>query len=62
MQAPNTMTEVGWSRTTLAAGDRITVFVNPARDPAPVDGTHRVLYAGIILPGGVTLGHVEDNP
>ena len=62
MQAPNTMTEVGWSRSTLAAGDRITVFVNPARAPAPLDGPRRVLDAGIILPGGVALGQVEDNP
>jgi hypothetical protein len=61
MQAPNTMTEVGWSRTTLAAGDSITVFANPAREPAPADGPYRVLYAGIILPGGVALGHVEDK-
>jgi hypothetical protein len=60
MQAPNTMTEVGWSRTTLAAGDHITVFANPARDPAATDG-HRVLYTGIILPGGLALGHTEDN-
>lgn len=62
MQAPNTMTEVGWSRTTLAAGDRITVFANPPRDAAPVNGAHRLLYVGIILPGGVALGHVDGNP
>lgn len=61
MQAPNTMTEVGWSRTTLAAGDRVTVFANPARDSAPVNGAHRVLYTGIILPGGLALGHTDDN-
>lgn len=61
MQAPNTMTEVGWSRTTLAAGDRITVFANPARDSAPVNGAYRVLYTGIILPGGLALGHTDDN-
>jgi hypothetical protein len=61
MQAPNTMTETGWSRTTLAAGDRITVFANPARDAAPVNGAYRVLYTGIILPGGLALGHTDDN-
>jgi hypothetical protein len=62
MHAPNTMTEVGWSRTTLAVGDRITVFANPARDSAPVSVAHRLLYMGIILPGGMALGHVDDNP
>jgi hypothetical protein len=61
MQAPNSMTESGWSRTTLAAGDRITVFANPTRDPVPTDGTYHVLYAGIILPGGLSLGHTDDN-
>lgn len=62
MHAPNTMTEVGWSRTTLAAGDRITVYANPARESAPDAAAHRLLYVGIILPGGVALGHVHDNP
>jgi len=61
MQAPNSMTEAGWSRTTLAVGDRVTVFAHPARDATPAHGANRVLYAGIILPGGLALGHTDDN-
>lgn len=60
MHAPNAMAEVGWSRTTLAVGDRITVFANPARDATPADATHHLLYTGIILPGGLALGRTDD--
>ena len=32
MNSPNNLTRQGWKRTTLKAGDRVTIVVNPMRD------------------------------
>ena len=32
MNSPNNLTRQGWKRTTLKAGDRVTIIVNPMRD------------------------------
>jgi hypothetical protein len=46
----------------LAAGDKVTIFVNPQRDaPTVIDGSRRGLYVGIILADGSTLGTADHG-
>jgi hypothetical protein len=57
MSAPNSMMDEGWTRDTLKAGDRVTVFANPLREVAhPYPGHRRVLYVRVTLPDGSSLG------
>lgn len=60
MQAPSTMMVSGWSSHSLRAGDAITVFAHPLRQEDPAAGARRVLYAGIVLADGRTLGCVQE--
>jgi len=36
LSSPVVLEEVGWSRTSFKAGDRVTVYVNPSRAGAPI--------------------------
>ena len=62
MQAPSTLMAEGWSRESLAIGDRITLFANPPREGVASSAAQRGLYVGVILPGGKTLGRVDGLP
>jgi hypothetical protein len=51
MNSPNNLVRVGWKRTTIKPGDKVTVTVRPLRDGAPGGQ-----YVSIILPDGKYLG------
>jgi hypothetical protein len=36
LSSPVVLEEVGWSRTSFKAGDRVTIYVNPSRTGAPI--------------------------
>lgn len=62
MQAPSTMMIAGWTGSTLRAGDAITVFAHPVRQPDPADTSRRVLYSGVVLADGTALGCTQELP
>ena len=49
-QSPRVMELFGWTRTSLAAGDRVTLLVNPPRN-----GTRSALGRSVVRPDGMTL-------
>jgi hypothetical protein len=49
-QSPRVMELFGWTRTSLAAGDRVTLLLNPARD-----GTKSALGRSVVRRDGTTL-------
>jgi len=51
MNSPNNLVHLGWKRTTIKAGDKVTVKINPLRDGRPGG-----IYIGITLPDGKYLG------
>jgi hypothetical protein len=51
MNSPNNLVHIGWKRTTIKAGDKVTVKINPLRDGRPGG-----LYIGITLPDGKYIG------
>ncbi len=51
MNSPNNLVRVGWKKTTIKPGDKVTVTVRPLRD-----GTPGGQYVSIVLPNGTTLG------
>ena len=53
MTAPNNLAQEGWRRTTLKAGDKVTLYVHPLRS-----GAKGGSYAGVKLADGKTLGKV----
>jgi hypothetical protein len=55
MNGPNNMVRLGWKRTTIKTGDKVTVTINPLRD-----GQFGGWYRGIKLPDGKTLS--SDPP
>ena len=55
MNGPNNLVRAGWKRTTVKAGDKVTVTINPLRDGRPGGW-----YLGITLPDGRTLGGAGD--
>ncbi|MEP7247286.1 MAG: DUF6152 family protein [Gammaproteobacteria bacterium] len=58
MNSPNNLVHIGWKRTTLKPGDKVTVKINPLRDGRPGG-----LYVGITLPDGKYIGApVEAKP
>jgi hypothetical protein len=61
MQAPNAMMEQGWARDTLAIGDRVTIVANPLRREDTSAGVIRLLYVGVILPSGKSLGRTGEQ-
>ena len=63
MTAPNILVNEGWTRKTLKPGDKVTMYVNPLKDPFTLkDGSHGALYVGVILANGKTLGRVDGKP
>ncbi|MBF8269497.1 MAG: hypothetical protein HW386_1206 [Gammaproteobacteria bacterium] len=63
MTAANALMRLGWKRTTIKEGDKVTVFVHPLRNAITLeDGSQGCLYIGIILPDGTTLGRVDGKP
>ncbi len=56
MNSPNNLVRVGWKRTTLKAGDKVTVTVRPLRD-----GTPGGQYVSIVLPNGKVLGGEQSR-
>ena len=62
MSPPGMLMGQGWTRDSVTTGDKVTVFVNPPRDAAPMaDGSARGLYVGIILADGRTFGTTDDD-
>ena len=62
MSPPGMLMGQGWTRDSIATGDKVTVFVHPSRDVSPdADGSVRGLYVGIILPGGRTFGTTQND-
>lgn len=60
MTAPNALLNVGWKRTSLKVGDRVTLFVNPLKNAITLnDGSQGSLYVGAILADGSTLGQTD---
>lgn len=55
MNGPNNLVRLGWKRTTIKTGDKVTVTINPLRD-----GQLGGWYRGIKLPDGTMLG--SDPP
>jgi len=51
MNGPNNLIRLGWKRTTLKKGDKVSVTINPLRN-----GQFGGWYRGITLPDGKTLG------
>lgn len=56
MNSPNNLVREGWKRTTLKAGDKVTVTVRPLRD-----GTPGGQYVSIILADGKVLGGEQQR-
>jgi hypothetical protein len=57
MNSPNNLVREGWKRTTLKAGDKVTLTINPLRDGKPGGW-----YLGIKLPDGQQLGTTSPPP
>jgi Family of unknown function (DUF6152) len=55
LSPPNVLVDAGWTRTTLAIGDRLTVTANPLR-ASDTTNHKRLLYVGLVLPSGKSLG------
>lgn len=51
MNGPNNIVRLGWKRTTIKKGDKVSVRINPLRNGQPGGW-----YLGITLPDGTTLG------
>lgn len=51
MNGPNNLVRLGWKRSTLKKGDKVTVRINPLRNGQPGGW-----YLGITLPDGKVLG------
>jgi hypothetical protein len=56
MNSPNNLVRVGWKRTTIKPGDKVTVTVRPLRDGAPGGQ-----YVSIVLPNGQSLGGEQQR-
>ena len=55
--SPNMMARTGWSRTTVKAGDKVTVVANPLKDGRP-----NAALVRITLPDGRVLGPGDAPP
>jgi hypothetical protein len=55
MNSPNNLVHLGWKRSSIKAGDKVTAKINPLRDGRPGG-----LYIGITLTDGKYLG--TDTP
>ena len=56
MNSPNNLIREGWKRSTIKAGDKVTVTVRPLRD-----GTPGGQYVSIVLADGQTLGGEQQR-
>lgn len=54
MTSPNNLIQEGWKRTSLKAGDKVTLYVHPLRS-----GAKGGSYSGVRLASGATLGDVK---
>jgi hypothetical protein len=62
MTAPNALMRVGWKRTTLKKGDKVTVFINPLKNAITLnDGSQGGLYVGVVTADGSTLGQTDGD-
>jgi hypothetical protein len=62
MTAPNVLINQGWTRTALAVGDTVTIYVNPLRNSVPLnDGSTGGLYVGVVLKDGKSLGRTDGK-
>ena len=62
MTAPIALVNAGWKRTSLKAGDKVTIFINPLRNAAVLkDGSQGGLYVGAILQDGEKLGRTDGK-
>ncbi len=57
MNGPNNLVHEGWKRTSIKAGDKVTVVINPLRDGKPGGW-----YVGITLADGKSLGSDHATP
>ena len=57
MNGPNNLVHEGWKRTSIKAGDKVTVVINPLRDGKPGGW-----YVGITLADGKSLGTDHVSP
>lgn len=55
MNSPNNLVHEGWKRSSIKAGDKVTVQINPLRDGRPGGR-----YIGITLADGKHLGGAEN--
>jgi Family of unknown function (DUF6152) len=51
LNSPNNLRRQGWKSTSLKAGDKVTVIINPLRD-----GKRGGLFVAVTLPDGSSLG------
>jgi hypothetical protein len=51
LNSPNNLTRQGWRRSTLKAGDKVTITINPLRN-----GKKGGLFNTVVLPDGKMLG------
>jgi hypothetical protein len=51
LNSPNNLKRQGWKSTSLKAGDKVRVVINPLRD-----GQHGGLFLSVTLPDGSVLG------
>ena len=62
MTAPNVLINQGWTRDALKVGDKVTIYVNPLRNPIELnDGSRGSLYVGVVLADGKTLGRTDGQ-
>lgn len=62
MTAPIALVNAGWKRSSLKAGDKVTIFLNPLRNAAVLkDGSQGGLYVGAILQDGEKLGRTDGK-
>jgi hypothetical protein len=55
-QAPATMVQWGWARTSFKAGDEVTVTLQPVKSGAPIGSTRTVTFADgtVLVANGVS--------
>ena len=57
MNSPNNLTRQGWKSSSLKAGDKVTLLMNPLRD-----GSRGGLFVSVQLPDGRVLGDPTRLP
>lgn len=61
MRSPNSMMQEGWNSTTVAAGDRVTVYAYPLRMDDAGAATRRGLFVSVTLPDGSVRGRDRQS-